>query len=200
MTQPKTAVLPDIAHQSTHWIGGTPQQTGAWCFAAAEQCVQMGFGAAADQAEIAHRSVMAIGASGVADPSAPNAAAYHQWVTGLVAGFGLASTDWAQVSVYVTGDPTYNGYLRGSYGVPGFTGRTVAAGGRLTTDQIMQTIDADGLVVKGSSIHYTVIYGYRRRSGAVEFHVYNPYNGGGDHWIAADQVTADMGMSFRVTA
>lgn len=192
-------VAPDAAHESTHWHGGHGQEAGAWCFAAAAQTVQAGFGTAVTQAEIAHASLMAVGATNHNPQNAPNAVAYYTGVQNLWATFELNSTSWADIGAYVTADQTLNGYLRGSYGVPRFDGRTVTTGGRLTTDEIIATLDANGLVVKGNVNHFTVIYGYRRQSGNVTFHVYNPLTGA-SQWIADASVRADMGMSYRVTA
>jgi len=196
-TNQKSAPTVTADHTSTHWAGGQAQLTNSWCFAAAEAIVQAGFGGGTTQAEIAHIVLMA---RGMAQDNAQHGVDYFNAVQDLFAMNGLDDTSWASVGALVTADQTLNGYLRNSWGTPPLTGRTYTGGGRLTADEIITTLDANGLVMSGNNIHWKVIYGYRRYSdGSVQLRVYDPWNGTAA-LQPAGTVTGSMQVSYRVTA
>jgi hypothetical protein len=202
MTQSVTQA--DALHESTHWAGGQTQQTMSWCFAAASAIVQAGFGTIMTQAQIAHDSLMSIGATGQNPQSAPHAVDYREGVENLWAEHGLADTSWTSVGGRVQQNATLWGYLGGSYGAPQLAGRTYAAGGRLSEQQMIDTLNNNGLIIAANVIHYKVINAWRRVGGVINFRVYNPIGGAND-WVSSDtarevNAQANTITTFRVTA
>jgi hypothetical protein len=185
---------------SGHWRGGIRQGTASWCFAAADQIVQRGFGDnAVTQAEIAHRVLLSRGESGDTEQ---DAAQYHQGIRQIVANFSLADTSWNAVAVYVGASGRLHPILQNAWGTPQLAGRTAAAGGILTMDEIRDTIDDDGLIIFGDQQRWKVVYGYTVYDDqSVTLKVYDPWGMGTNHPdydLATAQ--AQMRRSYRVTA
>jgi hypothetical protein len=199
MTTPTTTGVVNVT--ASRWAGGVRQGAPGWCFAAAEQIVQSAFGVTIDQAAFAHRVLMDRGEIG--DPAdGGSAITYYRGVQQIQAKNNLANCAWTTVARFVTADSNLKRIHENTYGQPRFDGRTAAQGGLLTEAQVMATIDGNGLVVTGNSIHYTVIYGYARDvKGNVTFKVYDPYRGTSNPSAASSSVcnTQAMQLSFRVT-
>jgi hypothetical protein len=184
------------SHTSNRWPGGQRQQTGAWCFAAAEAIVQQAFDVTITQAEIAHNVLMARGAIG---DTSQHAVDYHNGVQELWAMNNLADPSWGSVGALVQGDQTLNGYHRSSWGSPPLTGRTASDGGGLTVNQIITALDANGLVLSGNALHWKVIYGYiRYDDDSVQLRVYDPMTNSTSTPGSAAVINS-MLVSYRIT-
>lgn len=183
---------------SSHWAGGTRQETDSWCFAAAEVTAQRGFGNnSISQEQIAHEVLMARAAAG---DDLAHAQDYLQRVQQLQGTNSPDDTSWASLRDLVNSDQTLRGYLENSWGQPMLSGRTVQMGGRIHSDVIKQTLDSDGLVLTGNDVHWKVIYGYKEWSDlSLRYRVYDPWNGS-ESEVGEASVLHGMQMSIRVTA
>jgi hypothetical protein len=188
------------ARTSGHWRGGIRQGTASWCFAAADQIVQRGFGDnAVTQAEIAHQSLLGRGEAGDTEQGA---ARYCQGIRQIVANFGLADASWNAVAVYVGASGKLHPILQNAWGTPLLTGRTATEGGVLSLDEIRETIDDDGLIIFGDQQRWRVVYGYTVYGDqSVTLKVYDPWGVGTDHPdYSLTTAREQMRRSYRATA
>lgn len=192
---------PNANVTSTRWTAaGVPQTTRSWCFAAAEALIQRGFGVTVTQPQLAHEALVHRGRN--EDGAA--ATQYYQAVRGIYNDNTLADTSWASVEQHVrrhSGGDLYN-LLRTQWSVPLLRNRTFAGAGAPDPARIVQTIDAGGLVLVGSDIHWKVIYGYSSGPNGAVTHIkmYNPWEGGTDHQaLAVGAALTGLNLTFYVT-
>ena len=202
MTQAQQAPAAANANvTSTGWNGaGVSQGAPGWCFAAAEQMVQRAFGVTVNQVEVAHNIMLARGRSG--DP-AGNAVAYYTGLRGILNQHNLGNLNWATVQQYVRADQTLFNYLRTEYGNPPLTGRTFTRGNAPDAATIVQTINANGIVIVGTTIHWKIVYGYASDANGqiTSYRVYDPWNNGTDHAAMAPATMANgVEETYYVTA
>lgn len=172
---------PNANVTSTGWTGaGISQGAPGWCFAAAEQMVQRAFGVTINQAQLAHDVLLARGRSG--DP-AGTAQRYYTGLRAINNQHNPVDLSWPSVQQYVRQDPALFDLLRKGWSSPTLLNRTCTRTNAPDLAQIVRTIDAGGLVMIGSEIHWKVVYGYASGpTGAVtSLKVYDPWESGTDH-------------------
>jgi hypothetical protein len=185
---------------SAGWTAaGVSQGAPGWCFAAAEQLVQRAFGVTITQVEIAHNALLDRGRR--QDP-AGQAVAYYTGLRAILNQHSLADLSWATVQQHVRADQTLFDMVRTEYGNPPLRGRTHTRTNAPDATRIVQTIDAGGLVMIGSTIHWKIIYGYASGpTGAVtSYKVYDPWNAGTNHAaMAPAAMSAGIEETYYVT-
>ncbi|ACL04562.1 hypothetical protein [Desulfatibacillum aliphaticivorans] len=142
------------------------QQTGAWCFAAAEQMARAYYGLPVlNQYEIAYNSLMQlVGAMAPPHLANWNNATLLDLMNGVVA-------DITPAQLAVSGNPPNPNSQRvalvqntmGAFNIAPFAGASL--GGQATQGNFRADIEANKIVVIGNFIHYYVVYGYNDING-----------------------------------
>ncbi|HEX3606010.1 MAG TPA: hypothetical protein VH134_08820 [Candidatus Dormibacteraeota bacterium] len=189
MSDPTTQDV--ISLQSSHWIGGQTQLGPEMCFAATEATIQSAFGGTADQFEVAHDVMMWNINAGLTDGETET---YQAMLLSL--DLDTMNATWAQVQPGFSAD--MQKILENHRGDLMLTGRTQAAGGALTNEEVMETIDQGGLIAFGNAAHWRIIYGYdfTLDTQALNLWVFDPMDGSG-YQLPLD--AAGMQMSYRIT-
>lgn len=178
--QTQAPAQPNANVTSANWSGhGVPQANDNWCFAAAEHMVHQAFGRNVSQAEIAHNCMRDRGRA--EDPTG-NAIAYYAGLRRIYNAQNLTNMNWTTMERFVRADGALFNLMRESWGNPQLTGRVFTRGNKPEAARIVQTIDAGGLVIIGSTYHWKVVYGYKSDSkGEITgYKVYNPWKSGTD--------------------
>lgn len=194
--QTQAPAQPNANVTSANWNGqGVPQANQYWCFAAAEHMAHRAFGQNVSQAEVAHNCMRD---RGRAEDPRGNARAYYAGLRQIYNTQNLTNMNWATMERYVRADGDLFNLMRESWGSPQLTGRTFTRGNAPDPARIVQTIDAGGLVIIGTTYHWKVIYGYasNAQGNITSYKVYNPWDGGTDD---PDMAPATMSNGIEET-
>ncbi|MBI9075790.1 MAG: hypothetical protein JEZ02_10295 [Desulfatibacillum sp.] len=143
------------------------QETGAWCFAAAEQMARAYFGLLPiSQYEIAYNSLMGL----VAAQAPPH---FNQWnIASMADLLANITTNITPTQVAQSGQPPNPlsqrvALVRATYGAFNNVPFNGSISNVCTPGNFRADIEANKIVVIGNAIHYYIVYGYDDRDGFV---------------------------------
>lgn len=185
-----------IVYDPSGWQVEDPAGAGNWCYAATTRAVRGALlGEQLSQAEIAHNFYSMInqwGGPAVAGISGTRGAAITKYMTAIRQVPGNPPVPFAHVQAWVQAgqlggvDPIpLLSEAWGEVNLDGLSQDSIerAAADDATEVRICQTVDANGLVVVGTALHFKVIYGYELDVDdddnvlARRFYVWDPASG-----------------------
>lgn len=179
-------------HQSQHWVGGSKQETRCLCYAAVEQAIQRGFGGSVEQLEVAHNFMINPAGGGGRNEGVK----YQTELATLISNDCVTGSEWSSVKGSITA--TMENILLTSWGDLPLTDRTFSAG-KFIGDQVIKTIQGNGLVAIGYELHWKIIFGYYwSPENGYQLLVFDPWEGTESlvEWdVAVDGIT----MTYYVT-
>ncbi|MBA3488827.1 MAG: hypothetical protein H0T78_04650 [Longispora sp.] len=190
---------------------GFKQEQSNWCYAAVSQSVLHAFGKEISQVEIAHKMIFHFGESvSLLEgnlTSAEKKMADYYWYVSKMEGTSEQLAHWEYVEAHVSKKKEMLSILHSTSGNPNVDELTFVGDGTPVTDeQIIETIDRDGLIIvlrsgkSGIGAHFTIIHGYtvKKRFGktTLRVRVFDPL--GGDTVLSAKLVRSNMRQSYRI--
>src|SRR3954468_5682583 len=158
----ETSNIVDIVGYDLPATGITEEVKGYWCYAAVEQAIRvMMLSDPREQEGVAHDFFMAYAAIGVQGAGDAATIARYAAAVQQAAGPG-GDTSYAAILPYLNEHQEIRELLGRTWGDLQIAGDlTCQYAADLDWDAVTATIHANGLVVAGTPMHYTVIYGYR---------------------------------------
>ncbi len=183
MSEPDSII--DIVSYDLPGLGVTEEVGGYWCYAATEQAIRiMMLSDARQQEQIAHDFFMAFAAIGM--EGAGDTATITRYATAVQEAAGQGGdTSYDAVLPYLETHSDTRALLGRTWGDLQIAGAlNCQYASDLDWDAVTATIHANGLVVAGTPMHYTVIYGYRMDTATPSWErswylLWDPANGAG---------------------
>ncbi len=188
-----------VERGSSRWQGGYQQEAPQWCFAATEQTMRASFGIEVrPQEQCAYELIKTL--IEFQDFNNPDVQtdieAFRDELAALAEPLDLPPLP-AYDEIKDRLGSGLKDALRLVAGSPNLDPLNPQTGGVLTAEQIIATIDADGLVAFGNARHWRVAFGYSRGpDGAVWLWVFDPLVGD-TSTLAYTSLSGEMEFTYR---